>query len=150
MRRETTMDTRHFDQIASTFARSHNRRGVMALLGAAVLGGGAGLLLQEEGEARRKKKGKGRCLKSGKSCNSDKECCGKQGLICDVPQNASNSDTECCGGQGAKCGGVDDEGNFLEPYCCIGKAGRREFICSQSDPSNPFVKGTCMPAPPDM
>ncbi|MCC7021480.1 MAG: hypothetical protein IT338_01550 [Thermomicrobiales bacterium] len=146
------MDTQHFDQIASSLARAHNRRGVMALLGAAVLGGSAGLLLQEEGAARRKKskkKGKGRCLKSGKSCRSDKQCCGKQGLICDVPQNASNSDTECCGGKGATCGGVDDEGNSLAPFCCVGQAGRREFVCSQNDPNNPFVKGTCMPAPPD-
>jgi hypothetical protein len=149
------MESKHFDSITSTFAQIQSRRGTFRLLGAAVLSaGGLGILLSEDGEARRKKgkgkgKGKGRCLKSGKSCKNDKQCCSKDNLICDVPQNASNSDTECCGEQGATCGGVNDDGDFLEPYCCIGEAGERSFICSQNDPGNPNVRGTCIPAPDD-
>jgi hypothetical protein len=152
------MESQRFDRITTTFARSNSRRGVMTLLGAAALGaGGLAFFAADEGEARRKKKkkkgkgkGKGnqRCLKSGQRCDTDKQCCGNN-LICDVPQNASNSDTECCGGQGAVCGGVNDNGDFLEPYCCIGEAGVRSFVCSQNDPGNPNVRGTCIPAPPD-
>lgn len=149
------METQRFDAITSTLAQTQQRRSVFRLFGAAVLSAsGVGILLSDEGEARRrrKKKGKGkkRCLKSGKTCQKNKQCCSKKNLICDVPQNASNSDTECCGASGAVCGGVNDDGDFLPPYCCIGEAGNNAFVCSQSDPENPFVRGTCVPAPDEI
>jgi hypothetical protein len=151
--KENIMESQRFDRIASTFAQSNSRRGVMTLLGATALGaGGLAFFAADEGEARRKKKkkkgkGKGgnRCFKSGKSCNTDKQCCGNDDLICDVPQNASNSDTACCGAQGAVCGGVNEDGDFLEPFCCIGEAGVRAFVCSENDPNTPGVRGTCIP-----
>ncbi len=146
------MESQRFDRIASTFARSNSRRGVLTLLGAAALGaGGLAVLAADEGEARRKNKknkgkGKGsRCFKSGQRCTTDKQCCGNDDLICDVPQNAGNSDTACCGAQGAVCGGVNADGDFLAPFCCIGEAGVRAFVCSANDPNTPGVRGACIP-----
>jgi hypothetical protein len=167
-----SMDSQRFDEITSSFARSQSRRSAVRLLGATLLSAGGLGLLATDGQARRKKKrrggsgtgggnqdgtgcgnqdgtggGSGGKLPAGSPCESDTQC--RRTLICEVPQNASNSDTECCGATGATCGGVNDDGDFLEPYCCIGEAGVRAFVCSESDPSNPFIQGTCLPAPPD-
>ncbi len=147
------MDSQRFDEITSTLGQTPTRRGALRLLGVAALSAtGLTLLVAGDGEARRrrKKRRKGkqnnqRCLKSGERCNTDGQCCGG-GLICDVPTNASNSDTACCGGQGATCGGVNADGDFLAPFCCIGEAGVRSFVCSESDPNTPGVRGTCIPA----
>jgi len=152
------MDSHRFDQIASTFAQVQTRRSAFRFFGAAAAGAlGVSILAADDTDARRKRgkgkgKGKGndRCLKSGQECKTDGQCCSKDNLICEVPQNASNSDTECCGAEDAVCGGVNDDGDFLEPYCCIGEAGVRSFICSQSDPGNPNVRGTCLPAPEEL
>lgn len=150
------MDTQRFDHIATTLASAYNRRGVLQIIGATAFSiGGISLLGLDEGEARRKKrknkkKGKNnnRCFKAGDSCSFDDQCCPKTTRrICDVPHGASNSDKACCGGQGAVCGGVDDNGDAIGPFCCVGSAGVRSFVCSQNDPNNPFVKGTCLPAP---
>ncbi|MFN8678834.1 MAG: hypothetical protein U0Z70_20815 [Thermomicrobiales bacterium] len=154
------MDTQRFDHLATTLASVRNRRGVLQSIGATALSvGGIGLLAVDESDARRKKrknKGKGngrggkndRCFKAGESCSFDDQCCSKTtNRICDVPHGASNSDKACCGGQGAICGGVDDNGDAIGPFCCVGEAGVRSFVCSQNDPQSPFVKGTCIPAP---
>ncbi len=141
------MESSRFDSLARLAGDSRSRRGVLrATFGAAAvaLAAAAPGRLQEVAFGKKKKK---RCKKAGKACSSDKQCCKKQKLICDVPHGAGNSDTECCGGQGAKCGGVDDEGNALGPFCCIGEAGEREFVCSQNDPETPNTPGTCIPAP---
>jgi hypothetical protein len=149
------MDSQRFDRIASTFAQVQTRRSAFRVFGAAAASAlGVSILAADDSDARRRrgkkgkkgKRGNQRCLKSGELCETDKQCCGNN-QICDVPQNASNSDTECCGGNNAVCGGVNDDGDFLEPYCCIGEAGVRAFVCSESDPSNPNVRGTCIPAP---
>lgn len=153
------MDTQRFDHLATTLASVRNRRGVLQIIGATAFSiGGLGLLAVDESDARRRKKrknkgkGKGsqndRCFKSGDSCSFDDQCCTKTtNRICDVPHGASNSDKACCGGQGAVCGGVNDDGDAIGPFCCVGEAGVRSFVCSQNDPGNPFVKGTCIPAP---
>jgi hypothetical protein len=155
------MDTQRFDHIATTLAEGHSRRGVLQIIGATAFSiSGIGMLAVDDGEARRKKrkhkkrknKGKGRkndrCFKAGDSCSFDDQCCPKTtNRICDVPHGASNSDTECCGGQGAVCGGVNDDGDAIGPFCCVGSAGVRSFVCSQNDPNNPGVKGTCVPVP---
>lgn len=151
------MDSQRFDSIASTFANVETRRSAFRLIGAAAVGAlGLSVLGADEGDARRRrgkkgKKGKGnkRCLKSGDLCESDKQCCGNN-QICDVPFNASNSDTRCCGAQGAVCGGVNSDGDAQPPFCCIGEAGVRSFVCSESDPDNPGVRGTCIPAPEEI
>jgi hypothetical protein len=146
------VDSQHFDQFATTFSQPETRRSAFRLLGAAAVGAlGVTLLGANGSDARRrkhKKHGKGsvRCLKSGDLCDSDKQCC-QDGLICEVPQNASNSDTRCCGAEGATCGGVNEDGDAQPPFCCIGEAGVRSFICSENDPSNPGVRGTCLPNP---
>jgi hypothetical protein len=146
------MDSQRFDAITTTLTQMPTRRGALRLLGmAAFSASGLGLLLPEGSDARRRKKkhrGKTstRCLKSGDLCDTDKQCC-QDGLICDVPQNASNSDTRCCGAEGATCGGVNEDGDAQPPFCCIGEAGVRSFICSENDPSNPGVRGTCLPNP---
>jgi hypothetical protein len=151
--KEIFVDQHQFDSFTVTLAQPESRRSAMRLLGAAAFGALSLTALDTVGSDARKrkkkgKKGKGnqRCLKSGDPCNSDKQCCGG-GLICDVPTNASNSDHECCGGQGAVCGGVNDDGDAQPPFCCIGEAGVRSFVCSASDPENPGVRGTCIPAP---
>ena len=154
------MDTQRFDHIATTLAEGHSRRGVLQIIGATAFAiGGIGALAVDDGEARRKKKnkkrknkGKGgkndRCFKAGDSCSFDDQCCpNTTNRICDVPHGASNSDTECCGGEGAVCGGVNDDGDAIGPFCCVGSAGVRSFVCSQNDANNPGVKGTCIPAP---
>jgi hypothetical protein len=147
------MDSQRFDAITSTLGQTPTRRGMVRLLGLAALSAtGLGLLVADDSSARRRKKrgGKGsaRCLKSGDLCETDGQCCGTD-LICEVPTNASNSDTRCCGAQGATCGGVNEDGDAQPPFCCIGEAGRRSFICSENDLDNPGVRGTCLPAPPD-
>jgi hypothetical protein len=157
------MDTQRFDDIATTLASDQHRRGVLQIIGAAALSlGGISLLAVDEIDARRRKKRKNRkkrkkknknkkndrCFRAGDQCSFDDQCCPKStGRICEVPHGASNSDKACCGGQGAVCGGVDSEGNAVGPFCCVGQAGVRSFVCSQNDPNHPFVKGTCIPAP---
>ena len=143
------MESSRFDAMTRLIGRGRTRRNVLetamvsaAGLGVVVLG------LPELAEARKRKKGnkKKRCKKAGAACSSDKQCCtDKTNRICDVPHGASNSDTACCGGEGVTCGGVDGEGNALGPFCCVGEAGVREFVCSQNDPNNPNVPGTCIP-----
>ena len=153
------MDSTTFDAIARTFGSTSTRRTAVRGLvaGAVALVGGATML---EAEAKRRKGGKGRkgrqttqpgdFLPTGALCQSDSQCNFQQDhQICEVPQNASNSDHRCCGAQGAVCGGVNEDGDFIGPLCCIGEAGVRAFVCSQSDPNHPFVQGTCIPAPSD-
>ncbi len=138
------MDSQRFDRIASTFAETRTRRGALQLLGAAMLAvGGLNLLGTDEGEAkrRRKKKGKGkgkgkdRCFSAGAPCSSDAQCCtDTTKRICEVASNAGNSDTTCCGGLGAACGGLNEDGDALAPFCCA------DFACS-SDTASP---GQCL------
>ena len=53
------MDTRHFDQFATTLAQTRSRRTVLRHLGAAAFGaGGLSLLISAEGEAKKRRKGK--------------------------------------------------------------------------------------------
>ena len=144
------MDHRQFDRLAAALTQAPTRRSILRRLGLAAAAplGIAVLGIADDaahGKKRRKNKKK-RCLRSGALCAADKQCCGG-GLICEVPQNASNSDTRCCGGQGATCGGVNEEGDFLEPFCCVGEAGERSFVCSANDPNNPRVRGACIPNP---
>jgi hypothetical protein len=145
------MDTMRFDAITRLLGDGLNRRDAMRRMlmgGAALAAGGAVAVNGADAKRRRKNKKKKKGLPSGARCTRDEQCRPeKTNRICDVPQNASNSDTVCCGAQGATCGGVDEKGDFLEPYCCIGEAGVRSFVCSQNDPNNPGVRGTCIPAP---
>jgi hypothetical protein len=146
------MDETRFDGLTRLIGSGRTRRG---LLGTAMVTTVAGISavapgLSWDAAAKKKRKKKKRCKPkaAGAPCTSDKQCCTKKTKrICDVPQNASNSDTVCCGGQGATCGGVDEEGNALAPFCCVGEAGVNEFVCSQNNPENPNVSGTCIPAP---
>jgi hypothetical protein len=151
------MDTMKFDTVARLFGSGMTRREALRGLfaGAALATAGGALLHAEDASAKRRKKGKqgttgrtGSFLPSGTLCQSDSQCNFQQDhQICEVPQNASNSDHRCCGAQGAVCGGVNEDGDFIGPLCCIGEAGVRSFVCSQSDPNNPFVQGTCIPNP---
>jgi hypothetical protein len=146
------MDSTTFDAVARSFGSTATRRTALRGLfaGAVALVGGATVL---EADAKRRKKGKkgtgrtGQFLPSGALCQSDNQCNFNEQQICEVPQNASNSDHRCCGASGAVCGGVNEDGDFIGPLCCIGEAGVRAFVCSQSDPNTPFVQGTCIPAP---
>jgi hypothetical protein len=144
------MDSMRFDAVARLLGDGLTRRDALRRMlagGTAMAAGGAVLTKSVEAKRRRKKK-KNKGLPHGARCTRDEQCRPeKTNRICEVPQNASNSDTVCCGGQGATCGGVDEEGNFLEPYCCIGEAGVRSFVCSANNPNNPGVRGTCIPAP---
>jgi hypothetical protein len=158
-----TMDTTRFDTVARRFGSGMTRREALRGLvtGAAALTAG-GVLLHAQAEdvsAKRRRKnkksqnqngGQTRFRPSGALCQNDGQCNRKQQQICEVPQNASNSDTRCCGAAGAVCGGVNADGDALGPFCCIGQAGVRSFVCSQSDANNPNVPGTCIPAPPDL
>jgi hypothetical protein len=155
------MDTAKFDTVARLFGNGMSRREALRGLvaGAAAIAAGGALLVSEDVSAKRRKKGKGKgrkgrknqggqTLPTGALCQTDAQCDATQNQICEVPQNASNSDTRCCGASGAICGGVNADGDFIGPLCCIGEAGVRAFVCSQSDPNTPFVQGTCIPAPP--
>ena len=153
------MDSTTFDGITRTLGSTLTRRSALRgfVASAAVVIAGGAVLQAEETSAKRRKKGKkgttGRTtfLPSGALCQSDSQCNFQQDhQICEVPQNASNSDHRCCGASGAVCGGVNEDGDFIGPLCCIGEAGVRAFVCSQSDPNNPFVPGTCIPAPDDL
>jgi hypothetical protein len=158
------MDSTTFDgltrNLGSTLTRRSALRGLFAGT-AAVVAGGARLHV-EDAAAKRRKKGKKNCkadgcprkgkspfLPSGALCQSDSQCDAGQKQICEVPQNASNSDHRCCGAAGAVCGGVNEDGDFIGPLCCIGEAGVRAFVCSQSNSNTPNTPGTCIPAPAD-
>jgi hypothetical protein len=155
------MERDAFDRLATTLAQTQSRRSSFRLFGAALLGAG-GLAVGLHAEAAGRKQhhhqqghggstgggGDAICLHAGAFCETDKQCCpDKTKRICDVPENASNSDTKCCGGAGAVCGGVNDDGDQQAPFCCVGQAGVRSFVCSENDPNNPGVQGTCHPAP---
>jgi hypothetical protein len=143
---EEFMDSLRFDALTRLVSVERSRRGLLVGAMASSVVGMAALIpgLSQDADAKKKKR---RCKKSGSICGSDKECCTKSKLICDVPQGAGNSDTECCGGNGATCGGVDEEGNARPPFCCVGEGGVREFVCSENDENNPNVEGSCIPAP---
>ena len=157
------MDTTKFDSVARLFGSGMTRRQALRGLvtGAAALTAGGVLLRSEDAAAKRRRRRKPKknqnqnggqtpFLPSGALCQNDGQCDSGQQQICEVPQNASNSDTRCCGAAGAVCGGVNEDGDALGPFCCIGEAGVRSFICSQNDANNPNVPGTCIPAPPDL
>ncbi|MCC6314671.1 MAG: hypothetical protein IT337_11750 [Thermomicrobiales bacterium] len=123
------MDSERFDRIATNLGQPQNRRGVLRVIGAALLGaGGLTLLAERDGEAKRKKHkkhrrhhNKDRCLKAGAFCRTDDQCCpDKTNRICEVAFNASNSDTTCCGGEGAICGAPNEDGDLTAPFCCAG------------------------------
>jgi hypothetical protein len=146
------MDGLKFDTLVQLVTTAASRRSLLksALVPAVAGIGAATLLVVDEVDAKKKHKKK-KCRKPGSPCSSNKQCCtSKTQNICDVPTNASNSDHTCCGANGAKCGGVNEDGDALPPFCCIGEAGVNEFICSQNDPGTPNTPGTCQPAPPDM
>lgn len=136
-----------FDTTARTFASALTRRSALRGLAAgafAAIGGGALVLDEVDARKKKHKPSKARCLTSGKRCSSDKQCCSKSGLICEVPTNGSNSDTYCCGGQGATCGGANEDGDAVGPLCCA------NFRCSTGDIDAPgfvpFQKGACLRA----
>ena len=164
------MDTTKFDSVARLFGSGMTRRGALRGLvaGAAAITAGGVLIQAEDASAKRRKKskkskkqqnrqqdqnqdqngGQTPFLPSGARCQNDGQCNSGQQQICEVPHNASNSDTHCCGGAGAVCGGVNSNGDAIGPFCCVGEAGVRSFICSQNDETNPNVPGTCIPVPP--
>ena len=133
------MDTTRFDEIASRLARAQNRRGVLRVLGLAVLGGsGLGLLDQHVGEARRrgkKKNGrKGGTTVPGKAlrelCTPGVDTCAA-GLQCNAPTTRNSCsgtvegvDTWCCVPPGGRCTECDCCGNF---YC--GSNDQNSSIC---------------------
>jgi hypothetical protein len=148
------MDNMKFDTVTRLFGSGITRRETLRGLfaGAVAVTAGGALLRSEDASAKRRKKGKGKgrtqFLPSGALCQSDSQCNFQQdNQICEVPQNASNSDHRCCGASGAVCGGVNEDGDAIGPFCCIGEAGVRSFVCSANDPSRPGVQGTCIPAP---
>jgi hypothetical protein len=133
------------------------------MAGAAAVTAGGVLLQADDASAKRRRRRKTKknqnqnqnggqtpFLPSGALCQNDGQCDSGQQQICEVPKNASNSNTRCCGVAGAVCGGVNEDGDALGPFCCIGEAGVRAFYCSQNDANNPNVPGTCIPAPPDL
>jgi hypothetical protein len=142
------MDGTRLEALVRTVAAASRRRVLASALGSAFAGLGiAAWSSGEDADAKKRRKKKKKCRKSGAACSSNKQCCpSKSKNICDVPTNASNSDTKCCGGQGAKCGGVNEDGDALPPFCCVGQAGVNEFVCSQNDPGTPNTPGTCIPA----
>ena len=167
------METTTFGGITRTLGSTLHRRtalrGLVAGAVAAITAGGV-LLQAEDTSAKRRKKskkskkqqnrqqnqnqnqdqngGQTPFLPSGARCQNDGQCDSGQQQICEVPHNASNSDTHCCGGAGAVCGGVNSNGDAIGPFCCVGEAGVRSFVCSQNDETNPNVPGTCIPVPP--
>jgi hypothetical protein len=147
---EESMDGSRFDTLTRMVSAGATRRKLMQAAVVPLAGalGAASLFAFGDTSAKKKHKKKKKCKKSGAACTANKQCC-TSGNICDVPTNASNSDHKCCGASGAKCGGVNDDGDALPPFCCIGEAGVNSFICSQNDPGNPNVPGTCQPAPPE-
>jgi hypothetical protein len=164
------MDTTKFDSVARLFGSGMTRREALRGLvaGAAAITAGGVLIQAEDASAKRRKKskkskkqqnrqqdqnqdqngGQTPFLPSGARCQNDGQCNSGQQQICEVPHNASNSDTHCCGGAGAVCGGVNSNGDAIGPFCCVGEAGVRSFVCSQNDETNPNVPGTCIPVPP--
>jgi hypothetical protein len=135
-----------FDRFARLLSDGATRRGIVRTLGGLSLTGIlASLLGHADAEAKKKRKKKKKCKKAGAACSTNKQCCpGKTKRICDIETGDSGGDKECCGAQGANCGGVNEDGDALPPFCCIGSAGVNEFICSESNPLNPNTPGTCI------
>lgn len=140
------MDIERFDRIAATLAGSQSRRGLLRFAGAAALAVASGGVVLEGASARRGKPQ--RCLRPGKACRSNKECCSdKTNYICAVQRNAGNSDKTCSGGEGAVCGGGNEDGDDIKPFCATG------FVCSTNrlDPDDPNFepnkRGVCERVP---
>jgi hypothetical protein len=122
------METKTFDSLTTTLGSSVTRRvavrGLLASALAAVVGVSA---LQDETEARRRRKGgkrgkrknKGQpqqtLLQPGERCQTTSQCVSS--YICAVPVNGSNSDLYCSGGPGAICGAPNGDGDDTYPYC---------------------------------
>jgi hypothetical protein len=147
------MESTTFDAVTRLLANGLNRRALVRRLAAGgTTAATAGVLLGAVDEAAAKKnkkkdKKKKRCLRSGKPCKTNKQCCpDKTDNICDVPTGGSNSDTFCCGGEGAKCGGANEDGDAVGPKCC---ANNR---CSTGDPDDPDFEpntpGRCLAEEP--
>jgi hypothetical protein len=134
--REDVMDGSSFDRFVQLATPDVSRRSLLksALVPALAGLGITSFLVTGEVEAKNKKrKKKKRCKKAGSPCTSNKQCCpSKTNRICEVPVNGGNSDTVCCGGEGAKCGGNNEDGDDLSPFCCVG------FECN-SDTESPGI-----------
>jgi hypothetical protein len=115
------MDGTTFDAVARRLASGLSRRQALRGLVAgalAAVGAGTGLGTDPEQTVAADRV---RCLKAGVRCTSSKQCCTKKtNRICKQPLNAGNSDRVCCGGEGATCGGKNDDGDDIRPYCCMG------------------------------
>ena len=137
------METMKFDAVARLVGIGATRRqAVRGLLAgaAAVAVGGVSLdaALAVKGEGKKK-----RCLKAGKPCTSNKQCCpDKTKRICAVPTGGSSSDEYCTGGLGAKCGGANIDGDAVGLKCSA------NLRCSTGDPDapgfQPNTPGTCV------
>jgi hypothetical protein len=139
--REDVMVGTSFDKFVQLATPVVSRRGLLksALVPALAGLGITSFLVADEAGAKKKKKK--RCKKAGSPCTSNKQCCpSKTNRICEVPVNGGNSDTVCCGGEGAKCGGNNEDGDDLAPFCCVG------FECN-SDTESP---GICVRVPDEL
>jgi len=144
--RKDVMDGSAFDRLVRHVSEDGSRRGLLrSAFAAAIAGlGVASLLDAEDAEAKKggRKRKRRRCKPkpAGSPCETSKDCCTKKTKrICAVASNAGNSDLTCCGGEGAECGGDNDIGDNLAPFCCAG------FSCSTSkDDNTAGGKGTCV------
>ncbi len=130
------METTRFDQIASSFAQTHSRRGAFRLLAASATGAsGLTVFGHDESQAKKRRKKKGGKGKGGKGsgagtggsvrglrqiCLPGHDTC-SSGLQCGAPttRHTCSSTVEgveawCCVPPGGQCSECDCCGNF---YC---------------------------------
>jgi hypothetical protein len=139
------METARFDELASSFAQTHSRRGALRLLGLAAVGAGSLTLLgAADGEARKRRGKKGG--KKGNKGNTPDLTPSRPADMCPVaaktmaPVCGNDPDGEChchlavegnnfCGGQITTCAGL---------RACSSTADCREsvgfhFVCQAAE-----------------
>jgi len=109
------MDGTRFDALTRRLASGLTRREALRGWVAGALAVAAGGIAQDADAADRR-----RCKRAGAPCTSNRQCCPKKtNRKCAVQRNAGNSDRTCCGAEGARCGGKNQDGDDIKPFCCV-------------------------------
>jgi hypothetical protein len=141
------MDDNRFDRLTRKLATTPSRRGVLKLLGGAVVALGATAVIVPSSRAQ----SSAECVGAEESCTVNEDCCGRltcgEDGTCGGPsagcvgaEEACTVDEDCCGrltcGEDGNCGGPSDE------ICCDGACAAIACCIGDDDPNARCPEGT--------